>query len=478
MTNQKAVFKFKFNNEKSTAHLYVVQKQNERIILGMDWMIMEDIVLHPGSRQISKAKICNVNNADMVEELLYRHSGLTEESEFQTITNAPYKHRIDTGDSLPSVTRDYRRSEMENQAINKEVQKMLKKKVIVPSSSDWCSSVVLIKKPDESFRFCVDYRGLNKLTVKDKYPLPRISELLDRLQGSRYFSTIDLKSGYWQLPLDERDAKKTAFMANGSLYEFTCLPFGVVNGPSSFMRFMHTVLRGLPRTMVYLDDVIVFSESEEQHMEDLANVLKRLDSYNLKISAKKCQFFQTEVEFLGFLVSGEGIRSDPEKVNVIKEWPQPTTAKQLMRFLGFCAFYHKFLKDLSMTAKPLYNLIRKNEDDVWTDATEEAFQTLKKQIMTLPMLAYPDPNLPYDLHCDASNHGLGAVLVQIGRPVAYASRTLTPPELNYHTTEKECLAIVWALDYFHPYVFGANFTVYTDHSALKSTVGEKTLKTL
>ncbi|KAG1455474.1 hypothetical protein G6F57_015291 [Rhizopus arrhizus] len=149
MTNQKAVFKFKFNNEKSTAHLYVVQKQNERIILGMDWMIMEDIVLHPGSRQISKAKICNVNNADMVEELLYRHSGLTEESEFQTITNAPYKHRIDTGDSLPSVTRDYRRSEMENQAINKEVQKMLKKKVIVPSSSDWCSPVVLIKKPDE-----------------------------------------------------------------------------------------------------------------------------------------------------------------------------------------------------------------------------------------------------------------------------------------------------------------------------------------
>lgn len=354
--NEKAILEFTFENDIiSTAHLYAVKNQNEHIILGMDWMIKEDIVLYPGKKSIGKIQASN-NNAELVEQLLNDNPDLTMETETQSITTAPYKHRIDTRNALPCVTRDYRRSETENQAIQKEVEEMLKKKVIVPSTSDWCSPVVLIRKPDGRFRFCVDYRGLNKITVKDKYPLPRISELLDKLHGSYYFSTVDLKSGYWQLPLDEKDAKKTAFVANGSLYEFTCMPFGIVNGPSSFMRFMHIVLRGVPRTMVYLNDIIIYSPSAQQHEDDLKMVFKRLDLYNHKISAKKCQFFKREVKFLGFLVSGEGIRSDPDKVAVIKTWPTPTSVKQLMRFLGFCAFYHKFLKDLSSTARPLYKL--------------------------------------------------------------------------------------------------------------------------
>ncbi|KAG1037867.1 hypothetical protein G6F43_012771 [Rhizopus delemar] len=250
VTTSKAILKFGFNNgERSTAHLYLVKEQNEPIILGMDWLVKENIILHPGSKTLSKTKLQDINSMEKVEEILQKYPELTEESKYQTLTKAPYKHRIDTGDALPNVTRDYRRSEVENQAIQKEVEGMLARRVIVPSSSDWCSPVVLIKKPDGSFRFCVDYRGVNKLTVKDKYPLPRITELLDKLNGSQYFSTIDLKSGYWQLPIDPRDAKKTAFIANGSLYEFNCLPFGVVNGPSSFMRFMHIVLKGLTQAM-------------------------------------------------------------------------------------------------------------------------------------------------------------------------------------------------------------------------------------
>ncbi|KAG0738062.1 hypothetical protein G6F16_010624 [Rhizopus arrhizus] len=214
--NEKAILEFTFENDIiSTAHLYAVKNQNEHIILGMDWMIKEDIVLYPGKKSIGKIQASN-NNAELVEQLLNDNPDLTMETETQSITTAPYKHRIDTRNALPCVTRDYRRSETENQAIQKEVEEMLKKKVIVPSTSDWCSPVVLIRKPDGRFRFCVDYRGLNKITVKDKYPLPRISELLDKLHGSYYFSTVDLKSGYWQLPLDEKDAKKTAFVANGS----------------------------------------------------------------------------------------------------------------------------------------------------------------------------------------------------------------------------------------------------------------------
>lgn len=227
--------------------------------------------------------------------------------------------------------------------------------------------------------------------------------------------------------------------------------------------------------MVYLDDVIVYSKDEKQHEQDVKALLERLEQYNLKISLKKCQFFKKDVRFLGFFVSGDGIRSDPSKVDAISTWPVPGNVKSLQRFLGFCAFYHRFITDLSSTAAPLYRLLKKDDKFEWNSGRQKAFDALKKRILVLPTLAYPDadPALPYDLHCDASDVGLGASLVQEGRPVAFASRTLTTAEKNYTTTEKECLAIVWALNYFHPYVYGAALTIYTDHAALKSILSTK-----
>lgn len=244
-----------------------MEHQNEEVILGMDWMTYEDIVLHPKSKTITKylpeqQNTQQYNNDRENEESIARKildefpNVIPNDNEPQTVTNAPYMHRIDTGDALPVHVRDYRRPFAENEQIKKEVQEMLRKEVIEPSTSAWCSPVVMIPKPDKTWRFCVDFRKLNTVTVKDKFPIGNLNELLDKLHGCKYLSTIDLKSGFWQISMDPKDAHKTAFIANGALYQFKVLPFGCVTGPNSFSRFMHGVIQNLPRVMVYLDDVI------------------------------------------------------------------------------------------------------------------------------------------------------------------------------------------------------------------------------
>lgn len=276
----------------------------------MDWINSVDIRFNPKRKTLTfgvqdKAITNNQeHNSDAVpdiQELIEQeYPRLIEFHEYQTITSAPFQLKVDTTDALPIVSRGYRRSPTEEKVIKEEIEKMLSAGVIIASTSDWCSNVVLVKKPDGSYLFCVDYRRLNQVTIKDKYPLPRIDEVIEQLEGSIIFSTIDLKSGYWQLPMDKQDAKKTAFTANGCLYEFTCLPFGVTNGPSYFMRYMHTVLKGIKHTLVYLDDIICFNSSFSDHPVTPHEVLKRLDDYNLKISTNKCYFLNKRFNFLGF----------------------------------------------------------------------------------------------------------------------------------------------------------------------------------
>ncbi|CEP07116.1 hypothetical protein, partial, partial [Parasitella parasitica] len=361
--------------------------------------IVEELLQKPVSQSKTDNKVQISNNADlMVEELLREFPQVTKKDEEQSVTTAPYMHSIDTGNAKPTVTRDFRRSPSENEAITKEVEMMFKKDVIVPSNSEWCSPVVLIKKPDGSLRFCVDYRNLNKVTVKDKFPLPLISDPLEQLEA---YKNLD------------------------------------------------------------------------QHKQDVARFLGRLAEYNLRINPKKCQWFSKEVKFLGFLVSGEGIRSNPEKVKVVKDWKAPVNKKGLLRFLGSAVFYHRFIDSLSSKAKPLYALLKKDVDFIWDSKAQQAFDLIKQELISLQTLAYPNPQLPYVLHCDASDVGLGACVIQLGRPIAFASRTLNSAEYNYTTTEKECLAIVWVLKQFHPYLYGSKFTIYTDHAALKSILGTK-----
>ncbi|KAK8771557.1 hypothetical protein V5799_025197 [Amblyomma americanum] len=362
------------------------------------------------------------------------------------------KHRIVIDSATPPVCqRPYCVSPKEREAIRTQVDEMLADDVIQPSTSPWASPVVLVKKKDNTLRFCVDYRKLNNVTKKDVYPLPRIDDAIDRLRDARFFSSLDLKSGYWQIEVDERDREKTAFVTPDGLYEFKVLPFGLCSAPAIFQRMMDTVLAGLKwqTCLVYLDDVVIFSSSFEQHLQRLRIVLQALQSAQLTIKPEKCHFAFEELRFLGHVVSAQGVLPDPDKTSAVSSFPRSTDKKALRRFLGLCSYYRHFVKDFSRLAEPLTALTRDDTPFVWGSAQDAAFEELRCRLQSPPILAHFDENAETDVHTDASNVGLGAILVQwqdgAERVIAYASRTLSRSERNYSTTEKECLAVIWAL---------------------------------
>lgn len=298
------------------ANLYVVDSQNESVILGYDWMDKEDIMIRARTKKVFKIPQEASNSAEVIETMIHEQfPKLIEESENQSLTTADYEHFIETGEARPVAMRDYRRSEFEDKHIQQEVEKMLKSGVIVPGTSDWCSPVVLIDKPDGSKRFCVDYRRLNQVTIKDKYPLPCISELLDKLHGCKFLSKIDLKSGYWHMKSEGSSTQKTTNIANESLYEFTSISVGAVNELSTLMRLMHLVLQVLKNTLVHLDDIICFSKTRLEHQRNLEERLERLNQFNLNIS----QVFREEVKFLGFLIGGHVNRPGPKQNGIQEE---------------------------------------------------------------------------------------------------------------------------------------------------------------
>ena len=385
------------------------------------------------------------------------------------------QHRIDTGDQLP-IRQPARRIPFAlRQTVDELVEDMLRRGVIQPSSSPWASPVVLVNKKDGTTRFCVDYRRLNASTKMDVFPLPRVDDTLDILSNAKYFSTLDLASGYWQVKMDPASREKTAFVTHAGLYEFLVMPFGLCNAPATFQRLMETVLTGLIRKVCvdYIDDILVVGRTFDEHLENLRLVFERLRTAGLRIKPRKCHFGQKEVDYLGYTVSQDGLAPQSDKVAAVREFPIPVDLKSLRSFLGLASYYRRFIPQFSTVASPLHALTRKDVPFVWNSVCQEAFVRLKEKLTEAPLLAFPDFAKEFILETDASGLGLGAVLAQAGddgavRPIAYASRTLQIHEKNYGVTEMEALAVVWAVKHFRPYLYGHSCTVFTDHEALKS----------
>ena len=383
------------------------------------------------------------------------------------------EHSIPVAEGTRPIRQPPRRLGSEKEAeAEKQVQELLGKGLIEPANGAWGSPVVLVRKKDNSWRFCIDYRRLNSVTRQDAYPLPRIDESLDALAGSRFFSTLDLVSGYWQVPLDADAQEKSAFVTRSGLWKWKVLPFGLTSAPATFQRLMEQVVHGLhwKTLLLYLDDIIVIAPDFETHLERLGEVLGRLRRAGLKLKPAKCELLQTEVGYLGHVVSQRGVSTDPVKTKAVAQWPTPKDLKELQAFLGTVGYYRQYIPGFATTAKPLTRLTGGKEPWQWTPLQQDAFEQLQKCLITAPVLGYPDPKKPYVLDTDASGDGVGAVLSQIQdgeeRVIGYYSKTLTPPERNYCVTRKELLAVVKGVKHFRPYLYGQHFELRTDHASL------------
>ena len=388
---------------------------------------------------------------------------------------------IDTGDARPLKQAPRRMPYSVRQEVARQLKEMQHGGVIEPSKSAWASPVVLVRKRDGSHRFCVDYRGLNSLTKADTFPLPRIDELLDQLGKARYFSTIDLASGFWQIKAHPDSQEKTAFVTPQGLFNFKVMPFGLTNAPAVFQRLMQQVVMclnpddGPDFISVYLDDILVFSESLSDHLRHLQRVIVRLMDVGLKLKPAKCHFARSELEYLGHTITREGVKTNSRLVAAVSEFPTPRNVREVRQFLGLSSFYRRFIPNFAKIATPLHQLTHKDVAFAWTQDCKEAFDTLKLKLTTAPVLAYPRFDSDFILETDASILGLGAVLSQVQddakpHPISYASRALSNSEKNYAITELETLAVVWAISHYHHHLYGHCVTVLTDHSAVKAVL--------
>ena len=405
--------------------------------------------------------------------LLFKYQNVFAKSSDDLGHTNRVQHHIHIGTATP-IRQPPRRQPIGKQQIERdEVIKMFERGIVEPSSSAWASPVVLVTKKDGTTRFCVDYRKLNEVTIKDAYPLPRVDECLDALEGSEWFSTMDLNSGFWQVGMAPEDREKTAFATSSlGLLQFTVMPFGLANSASTFERLMENVLRGLQwiECLLYMDDILSPSRTFEDGIKRLENIFCRLLEASLKLKPSKCLFFQKQAKFLGHIVSKDGITTDQEKTEAVKNWPVPKTAKHVRSFLGLCSYYRRFVQNFAQIAKPLHKLCEKSSKFQWTDESQLAFQKLKDALTSAPILTYPREGHPFILDTDASNKAVGAVLSQKQegheRVIAYMSKTMNKHETSYCTTRKELLAVVTAMKTFHSYLYGQQVLLRTDNAAV------------
>lgn len=385
-----------------------------------------------------------------------------------------FTHSIRLKKSTPIAMKPYPKSHTQSKIIREITEDLLNKGLIRHSSSPYASPVSLVSKKDTNeMRLVIDYRRLNAITIPDATPLPNIQKILNCSLNAQIFSKLDMKSGYWQVPMNKADIEKTAFVTEDGHYEWTVMAFGLKTAPATFQRIVNFVLKDFlfKFVIVYLDDFLVYSNSEEEHREHLKLIFEKLQQAGITLSLNKCKFFQTQIEYLGHTLSHKTIRPSKNLVNAVKQFPQPQSQKEIQRFLGLAGYFRKYIKKFSIIAAPLTDLLKNNTSFVWLNTHQNSFNSLKNSLVDDTLLSNFDPNLDTFLHTDACGIGLGSVLIQNDGKrdfvVGYYSRKFNEHEKRYHTTEQECLAIVDSLDHFHIYLYGSLFTIITDHSALQ-----------
>ncbi|KAJ4801596.1 polyprotein [Rhynchospora pubera] len=379
--------------------------------------------------------------------------------------------------TTPLAKAPYRMAPAELRELKTQLEELLEKGFIRPSTSPWGAPVLFVRKKDGTLRLCIDYMDLNKVTVPNRYPLPRIDDLFDQLQGSQVYSKIDLRSGYHQLRIRPSDVPKTAFRTRYGHYEFLVMSFGLTNAPAYFMNLMNRVFEEYLDSfvVVFIDDILVYSNSAEEHEHHLRLVLQRLREHQLYAKLSKCEFWLEQISFLGHVISKEGLAVDLQKIVAVTDWKPPTTVTEVRSFLGLAGYYRRFVEGFSRISLPMTQLLHKGVKFEWTPARQKSFEELKQRLVTAPVLAMPVPGAGYVVNTDASRYGLGCVFMQDDHVIAYASRQLRPHEKNYPTHDLELAAVIFALKIWRHYLYGEKCKIFTDHQSLKYVFTQKEL---
>lgn len=474
------------NNVRKNLKILLIPSVKHSLILGMDFLNQFKVNVNFVDLSYKLENICVINTIQPFSDLnpiqqlelekvkdLFKSISPTDRLGLTHLIT----HSIDTGTAKPICQRQYPLSPVMQQHLNKQVDEMLEKGIIQPSKSPWCSPLWLVEKRSGEYRVCFDGRKLNDVTVSDQYPMPLIDSILNKLRDARYLSSVDLKQAFFQIPLEAESRPKTAFAVYGKgLFEFKVMPFGLSNSPKTMVRLMDMVIGPSlePYCFVFLDDIIVATPDFETHVKVLTSVYQRLKEARLTVNWEKCEFCRPSLKFLGFVVDQEGLRTDPEKVSAILNYPTPKSTTEVRRLIGLVSWYRRFIKDFASISAPISGLLqgrKKGQSITWTEEAEGAFGMIKEALTTAPVLASPDFTKRFIIQCDASDYGVGAVLYQesegIEHPIAYASKTLTKTQRNYSVTEKELWAVIFGIEKFRGYVMGTEFTVVTDHASLK-----------
>lgn len=476
---------------------FFVPSLEQEVILGNNFCNQFGIIMDFKNQfwdiRASDMPVAVVNCVNVNRRALFKNSNISDEElaqktriieSFKDIAGTDEKlgrthklaHYIETGDAKPFRQRQYLMSPYMLKHLNNELDKMLALNVVEPSHGSWNSPVLLVKKNSGEYRFCFDGRILNSVTKPDRYPLPRVDRILNMLRDAKYISSIDLRSAFWQIPLDEQSKEKTGFSVPGrGMFQFTVMPFGLSCSAQTLQRLMDAIFGPElePKVFCYLDDVIITSNTLAEHVKLLETVHGRLKEANLTVNLSKCEFFKKSLKYLGFIVDSDGLRTDQDKVSAMLNYPRPKTVTEIKRFIGMCSWYRRFISHFSSLVSPLNDLLKgrkKNQSISWTSQAEEAFINIKQALVSAPILRSPDFSKTFTIQCDASDTGLGGVLTQEldGEEVviAFCSRSMSKAERNYCVTQRELLALLFCIEKFRPYVEGVHFRVITDHYSL------------